>query len=75
MTITIDMSQALDVPCDLCSWLDDSGSIRLVDDQRVTKFCCRQCTFDLVRACLPNGRFASYETNAPATANLALAEA
>jgi hypothetical protein len=61
MTITIDFV-ARDVPCQRCGWLDGSGGVELTDDQRVKKALCHQCVVDLVRACLPNGRFGSYET-------------
>jgi hypothetical protein len=69
--LSIDTSEAHDVACDFCGWQDDAGGVRFVDDQEVSKVLCHQCTINLVRACLPDGRSASYETIAPATAALA----
>jgi hypothetical protein len=62
MKVTIMVSEACDVPCDHCGWLDGLGGVQLVDDQRVSKVLCHQCVIDLVRVCLPNGRFGSYDT-------------
>jgi hypothetical protein len=62
MKITIDFSEARDVPCERCGWLDGLGGVQIVDDQQVSKVFCHQCTIDLVRLCLPNGRFLSNET-------------
>ena len=50
--------QPRNVPCDRCGWLDALGGVQLVDDQRVSKVFCHQCTVDLIRQCLPNGRSA-----------------
>jgi len=63
MTLTFDFSQAVDVPCDRCGWLDGRGNIQAVDDQRVSKTLCHQCVVDLVRVCLPDGRFAPSGTS------------
>lgn len=76
MTITIDLLEAPDIPCDLCCSLDDSGGIRIVDDQQVSKVFCRQCTIGVVLAALPDGRVGTHVTKpARATAALALAGA
>lgn len=73
--ITIDF-RAREVPCALCGWLDDCGGVEFTDDQQVRKVFCRQCTIDLVRACLPDAPFGSRVTkHARATGALAIAEA
>jgi len=72
MKVTINFSEARDVPCDRCGWLDGLGGVELIDDQQVSKVFCHQCTVDLVRLCLPNGRFGSHETaSAPVAVALA----
>jgi hypothetical protein len=72
MHLLIDLSNAHDVPCDRCGWQDGRGGVELVDDQRVSKVFCQPCVLELVRKCLPDGRFASYETT-PAAVAVALA--
>ena len=70
MQITFDF-QARDEPCKRCGWLDSRGGIEVEDDTRTRKVFCHQCVIDLVRVCLPNGRFGSYETTAaPAWASV-----
>ena len=54
MKITFDFSQALNQPCDLCSWLDDTGCVELEDNTGSRKLFCHQCCLDLVKACLPS---------------------
>jgi hypothetical protein len=54
--------QARDVPCDRCGWLDGLGGIEVEDVTRNRRVFCHQCVIDLVRVCLPNGRFGSYDT-------------
>jgi hypothetical protein len=71
MHITIQL-HARDVPCERCGWQDAQGGVQLVDDQRVSKVFCHECTVYLVRQCLPDGRYGSYEAP-PAPTPVALA--
>ena len=68
MTLTIHLSEAHDMPCQLCGWLDSRGGVELEDDTGTRKVFCRHCTLELVRLCLPDGRF-----TAPAPVPVALA--
>lgn len=57
MTLKFDMSQAHDVPCNRCGWLDSHGSIEAEDDTRNRKVFCRQCVGYMMRVLMPNGQF------------------
>jgi hypothetical protein len=67
MYITIDFSAAHDVICDLCGWLDSRGGVELEDDRGTRKVFCHDCVTTLVRECLPDGQFGSFD---PRTATL-----
>ena len=72
MKLLINLSNAHDVPCDRCGRQDDRGGVELVDDQRVSKVFCQHCILELVRKCLPDGRFVSYDAT-PAPVPVAIA--
>ena len=59
--IILDLSEALNEPCDICGWLDDSGGVELVGEQGASQVLCHQCVVDLVRKSLPNSRFETYD--------------
>jgi hypothetical protein len=64
--ITIFFSESHDVSCDRCGWLDGRGGVQLKDNTGASRVLCHRCTVELVRKCLPNGRFGSAETIAAA---------
>jgi hypothetical protein len=63
ISITIHLSQSCGVPCDRCGGHDGRDGILLEDDTR--KVFCRWCTMELVRRCIQDGRWPSFEPSAP----------
>ena len=56
MAIKIDFTHVHHVPCAHCHRQEDAGGLELVDDQKVRKVLCRECTLRLVTICLePTG--------------------